>query len=142
MSVPVLMSLISMTNVRTTSRVEPSIVTFEMIFGRMIRRAAWSVPRCATVDWSKLSSYASSREAAAAGAFVLAVTNFPGSSLGKVADLVLQCASSESAVRLGAMSSRIAQLMIVDFLCVMLALAAPEKVEGSVIRTHRGIFKE
>ena len=82
------------------------------------------------------------REAAAAGAFVLAVTNFPGSSLGKCADLVLQCASSESAVRLGAMSSRIAQLMIVDFLCVMLALAAPEKVEGSVIRTHRGIFKE
>ena len=82
------------------------------------------------------------REAAAAGAFVLAVTNFPGSSLGKCANLVLQCASSESAVRLGAMSSRIAQLMIVDFLCVMLALAAPEKVEGSVIRTHRGIFKE
>jgi len=82
------------------------------------------------------------REAAAAGAFVLAVTNFPGSSLGKCADLVLQCASSESAVRLGAMSSRIAQLTIVDFLCVMLALEAPEKVEGSVIRTHRGIFKE
>ena len=82
------------------------------------------------------------REAAAAGAFVLAVTNFPGSSLGKCADLVLQCASTESAVRLGAMSSRIAQLTIVDFLCVMLALEAPEKVEGSVIRTHRGIFKE
>ena len=82
------------------------------------------------------------REAASAGAFVLAVTNFPGSSLGAGADLVLQCASSESAVRLGAMSSRIAQLMIVDFLCVMLALEAPEKVEGSVIRTHRGIFKE
>ena len=82
------------------------------------------------------------REAAAAGAFVLALTNFPGSSLGKVAGLVLQCASSESAVRLGAMSSRIAQLMIVDFLCVMLALEAPEQVEGNVIRTHRGIFKE
>ena len=44
------------------------------------------------------------REAAAAGAFVLAVTNFPGSSLGTCADSVLQCASSESAVRLGAMS--------------------------------------
>lgn len=82
------------------------------------------------------------REAAATGAFVLAVTNFPGSSLGTCADLVLQCASSESAVRLGAMSSRIAQLMIVDFLCVMLALEAPAQVEGSVIRTHRGIFRE
>ena len=82
------------------------------------------------------------REAASTGAFVLAVTNFPGSSLGRCADLVLQCASTESAVRLGAMSSRIAQLTIVDFLCVMLALEAPEKVEGSVIRTHRGIFKE
>ena len=82
------------------------------------------------------------REAASAGAFVLAVTNFPGSSLGAAADAVLQCASSESAVRLGAMSSRIAQLMIVDFLCVMLALEAPELVEGNVIRTHRGIFKE
>ena len=82
------------------------------------------------------------REAAAAGAFVLAVTNFPGASLGSCADLVLQCASTESAVRLGAMSSRIAQLTVVDFLCVMLALESPEKVEGSVIRTHRGIFKE
>ena len=82
------------------------------------------------------------REASSTGAFVLAVTNFPGSSLGSGADLVLQCASTESAVRLGAMSSRIAQLMIVDFLCVMLALEAPEKVEGNVIRTHRGIFKE
>ena len=81
-------------------------------------------------------------EAASTGAFVLALTNFPGSSLGRCADLVLQCASTESAVRLGAMSSRIAQLTIVDFLCVMLALEAPEKVEGSVIRTHRGIFKE
>ena len=82
------------------------------------------------------------REAAAAGAFVLALTNFPGSSLGACAGMVLQCASSESAVRLGAMSSRIAQLTVVDFLCVMLALEAPEQVEGNVIRTHRGIFKE
>ena len=82
------------------------------------------------------------RGASSAGAFVLAVTNFPGSSLGECADLVLQCASDEGAVRLGAMSSRIAQLMIVDFLCVMLALEAPERIEGNVIRTHRGIFKE
>ena len=65
------------------------------------------------------------RGAAAAGAFVLALTNFPGSSLGACAGMVLQCASSESAVRLGAMSSRIAQLTVVDFLCVMLALEAP-----------------
>ena len=82
------------------------------------------------------------REASSSGAYVLAVTNFPGSPLGECADLVLQCASDEGTVRLGAMSSRIAQLLIVDFLCVMLALQAPEKVEGSVIRTHRGIFKE
>ncbi|MBP5531927.1 MAG: MurR/RpiR family transcriptional regulator [Lentisphaeria bacterium] len=81
-------------------------------------------------------------EASSSGAFVLAVTNFPGSPLGAGADLVLQCASSEGAVRLGAMSSRIAQLLIVDFLCVTLALEAPERVEGNVIRTHHGIFKE
>ena len=82
------------------------------------------------------------REAKNGGAAVLALTNFPGSALGEGADIVLQCSSGEGQVRLGAMSSRIAQLLVVDFLCIMLALEAPERVEGNVIRTHHGIFKE
>jgi len=80
------------------------------------------------------------REAKSGGAEVLALTNFPGSALGGCADLLLQCVSDESQVRLGAMSSRIAQLLVVDFLCIMLALEAPERVERNVIRTHHGIF--
>ena len=55
--------------------------------------------------------------------------------------MLLQCASGEGQVRLGAMSSRVAQLLVVDFLCIMLALEAPERIEGSVIRTHHSIFK-
>ena len=81
------------------------------------------------------------RGAASGGAEVIAVTNFPGSALGSCAGILLQCASGEGQVRLGAMSSRLAQLLVVDFLCIMLALEAPERIEGSVIRTHHSIFK-
>ena len=82
------------------------------------------------------------RTAKSGGAAVLVVTNFPGSTLGGYADMLLQCASGEGQVRLGAMSSRVAQLLVVDFLCIMLALEAPERIEGNVIRSHHGIFNQ
>jgi len=61
------------------------------------------------------------REARSHGALTAAVTNFPWSPITEVADLVLLTAARETAFRSGAMTSRIAQLTVVDCLFVTLA---------------------
>ena len=61
------------------------------------------------------------REARSHGALTVAVTNFPWSPITEVADLVLLTAARETAFRTGAMTSRIAQLTVVDCLFVTLA---------------------
>src|SRR5579875_442021 len=61
------------------------------------------------------------REARAHGARTVAVTNFPWSPITEVADFVLLTAARETAFRSGAMTSRIAQLTVVDCLFVVLA---------------------
>jgi len=61
------------------------------------------------------------REARNHGATTAAVTNFPWSPITEVADFVLITAARETAFRSGAMTSRIAQLTVVDCLFVTLA---------------------
>jgi len=61
------------------------------------------------------------REAGSHGATTAAVTNFPWSPITEVADFVLLTAARETAFRSGAMTSRIAQLTVVDCLFVTLA---------------------
>jgi DNA-binding MurR/RpiR family transcriptional regulator len=61
------------------------------------------------------------REAASHGATTVAVTNFPWSPITEGADYVLLTAARETAFRSGAMTSRIAQLTVVDCLFVTLA---------------------
>jgi DNA-binding MurR/RpiR family transcriptional regulator len=61
------------------------------------------------------------REAASHGARTVAITNFPRSPIATAADLVLLTAAHETAFRAGAMTSRIAQLTVVDCLFVVLA---------------------
>jgi DNA-binding MurR/RpiR family transcriptional regulator len=61
------------------------------------------------------------REARGHGALTVAVTNFPWSPITEVADYVLLTAARETAFRSGAMTSRIAQLTVVDCLFVTLA---------------------
>lgn len=56
------------------------------------------------------------REARARGATTLAITNVAGAPLAEHADLVLTTAAHETTFRSGAMSSRIAQLAVVDCL--------------------------
>ncbi len=60
-------------------------------------------------------------EARARGATTVAVTNFPWSPITEVTDYALLTASRETAFRSGAMTSRIAQLTVVDCLFVLLA---------------------
>ncbi|HLK00091.1 MAG TPA: MurR/RpiR family transcriptional regulator [Streptosporangiaceae bacterium] len=61
------------------------------------------------------------REARDHGATTIAVTNFPWSPITEVADYVLLTAARETAFRSGAMTSRIAQLTVVDCLFITLA---------------------
>jgi DNA-binding MurR/RpiR family transcriptional regulator len=61
------------------------------------------------------------QEARDHGATTIAVTNFPWSPITDVADLVLLTAARETAFRSGAMTSRIAQLTLIDCLFITLA---------------------
>jgi len=60
-------------------------------------------------------------EAAKHGATTVAITNFPRSPLARTADLVLTTAARETTYRSGAMSSRIAQLTVID--CLFIGVA-------------------
>lgn len=61
------------------------------------------------------------REAGGHGARTVAITNFPRSPITMTADFVLLTAARETAFRSGAMTSRIAQLTVVDCLFIVLA---------------------
>ena len=66
---------------------------------------------------------------------VVAITNFPSSSIAKQADYVLTTAADETKFRIGAMTSRISQLLLVDLLVVMLALSDMDKTGLSLVKT-------
>ena len=76
------------------------------------------------------------REARRNGATTVAVTNFPWSPITEVADFSLLTAARETAFRSGAMTSRIAQLTVVDCLFVVLAQRDLPATEASLERTH------
>lgn len=73
--------------------------------------------------------------AAGRDAFTVAVTNFPGSPLAQAADAVLTTAARETRFRYGAMSSRMAQLMIVDVIFLGVAQRHPDSVSASLAVT-------
>lgn len=75
------------------------------------------------------------------GAPVVSITNFPNSILAGLADINLLTASAETVFRLGAMTSRIAQYLIVDFLVIYMALQNIDETEENVLRTHSMISK-
>lgn len=70
-----------------------------------------------------------------AGAFTVAITNFPDSPLAHLSDAVLTTVSRETRFRYGAMSSRMAQLMIVDVIFMGVAQRRPEDVTKSLAAT-------
>ncbi len=70
-----------------------------------------------------------------AGATTVALTNSAESPITEVADIVLTTQARESTYRMGAMSSRIAQLAVVDFLFVRVAQRRHEEVADPLRRT-------
>ncbi|MEZ3160103.1 MurR/RpiR family transcriptional regulator [Microbacterium sp. BWT-B31] len=77
--------------------------------------------------------------AAAQGATTLAITNYPRSPIGELADLVLTTAARETRFRSGAMSSRIAQMALVDFLVVRLLQGSYDETSALLRATYRAI---
>jgi len=70
------------------------------------------------------------------GCPVAAITNYPNSPLARQSDTVLLTSSREDDFRIGAMTSRLSQLMIVDILSVMLALDDMNKTERNLAGMH------
>jgi DNA-binding MurR/RpiR family transcriptional regulator len=70
-----------------------------------------------------------------AGAMTVAITNSPESPIADAADSVLTTQARESTYRIGAMSSRIAQLALVDFLFVRVAQRRHQEVAEPLRRT-------
>lgn len=78
-------------------------------------------------------------KAKSAGVTVIAITNFPQSSLAKTADILLLTASDEQSFRLAAMTSRLAQCLIIDFLVIHIAMQDLAGCEEKILRTHEMI---
>ena len=72
---------------------------------------------------------------------IVAITNYSNSPLALISDIVLLSSSEEDDFRIGAMTSRLSQLMIVDILSVMLALNDIRKTKKNLAKTHT-ILKE
>ena len=68
---------------------------------------------------------------------VAAICNYSQSELSQLADILLLTSSNEDDFRIGAMTSRLSQLMVVDILSVMLALNDIRKTERNLAKTHK-----
>jgi DNA-binding MurR/RpiR family transcriptional regulator len=73
------------------------------------------------------------------GALTLAITNFAGSPITAVADLVLCTSAHETTFRSGAMASRIAALTVVDCLFVGVAQRNRASAAAALARTHAAL---
>lgn len=79
------------------------------------------------------------RIARSRGATTVAVTNFPESPLVEHADLVLTTTARETQFRSGALSSRIAQLALVDFLFVRVAQRLYDRTTANLRATYEAV---
>lgn len=64
------------------------------------------------------------------GAYVISLTSLGNSPLSKIADLALFTTSNETRYKTAALSSRIAQLAIVDAIYTFIALKKPDAIDG------------
>lgn len=78
-------------------------------------------------------------EARRRGASTVAITNFPGSPIVRMADHVLTTAARETTFRSGAMASRIAQLTVVDCLFVGVAQRTYAETKAALEATYEAV---
>ncbi|APU12358.1 MULTISPECIES: MurR/RpiR family transcriptional regulator [Actinoalloteichus] len=79
------------------------------------------------------------RVASARGAKTVAVTNYPRSPIAEAADHVLTTAARETTFRSGAMSSRIAQLTVIDYLFIGVAQQHYETAQEALEVTYAAV---
>ena len=84
---------------------------------------------------STIETLTATKLAKEAGATTIVVTNFGRSPLLAHADIVLNTLARETQFRTEAMTSRIAQLAIIDALIAALALADYDRAVGTIGRT-------
>lgn len=77
------------------------------------------------------------RTARNVGALTIAITNYSASTITKYADLVLVTSSEENIFRSGAISSRIAQLSIIDTLFIAVALVDYARSQEAIEKTRK-----
>jgi DNA-binding MurR/RpiR family transcriptional regulator len=73
------------------------------------------------------------------GATTVAITNFPDSPLARDADIVLTTSANETKYRSGAMSSRIAQLAVVDFVFVRVSQRLYDRMSTNLRLTYDAV---
>lgn len=69
----------------------------------------------------------------------LLITNYPDSPAAGLADLTLLTVAGEDKFRLGAMTSRLTQLAIIDMVLLQLALTYPDEVNRNAMRTYHAL---
>jgi DNA-binding MurR/RpiR family transcriptional regulator len=76
------------------------------------------------------------------GATTASITNYPQAAIAEASDLVLATAARETQFRAGAMSSRIAQLAVVDFLFVRVAQQQFDRTQVALKRTWAAVHQD
>jgi len=76
------------------------------------------------------------------GAVIIAITNFSPSPITRVADIILMTAAPESAFGGEVLTSRIAQLCVIDVLSVTVAITLGEKCLKLIERTSEAVKKK
>lgn len=70
------------------------------------------------------------------GGSIVAISKFPKSTLSHRSDVTLPTVSDEGVFRLGAMTSRLSQMFVVDFLILALAMRDMDKCQENILKTH------
>lgn len=84
-----------------------------------------------------VETLAATQNAKLSGATTIVITNYGRSPLLDHADIVLHTAAQETRYRMEAMSSRIAQLAVIDVLYASIALKRWDKSLGAIEKAHR-----
>lgn len=77
-----------------------------------------------------------------AGAFTIAITNYEKSPITKFSDVVLLTSAEETPLRSGALTSKIAQLQILDILYTAIALKMQDKAYENLDKTGESVLSK
>ncbi len=89
-----------------------------------------------------IDTVSSLRTAKKSGAFTIAITNFIKSPITEFADIVLLTSASETPLRSGALSSKVAQLVLMDILYTVTAVKSGNKAFSNLDKTAESVLEK